>query len=285
MKEEKIFGWSFSLAKSLIMSVLQNDGKPLTFVFKKFALENSRATHSVRNYYYKLEQSLKADKKLLSRFNLSKKEVEKLFNSHHFSSVTEKELLYKILPLENQKSVRSACLKLAKNDTNLMVRYQNKYRNLIKNKKAEVIKVMEELTDKGIQTRNPYGNNIVVMQKKHEITEGQLKSIFMGLVRLIKEHATEEAEQSIKTEMQFANNTLQATLIDLRRKQLLIEELKRENDKLKKSFLVAKENLAKSQSQNLSNMLEIQSLVSSKKMQDLKNFIENLVKIEQKSNS
>ena len=284
MKEEKIFGWSFSLAKSLIMSVLQNDKKPLTFVFKKFALENSRATHSVRNYYYKLIETLQADKKLLSRFNLSNDEVKKLFNSHHFSSVTEKELLLKILPLKNQKSVRSACLQLAKNDTNLMVRYQNKYRNLIRNKKAEVIKVMEELTKKGIKTRNPYGNNIVVMQREHKLTEGQLKSVFMGLVRLIKEHATEEAEQNIKTEMQFANNTLQATLIDLRRKQLLIDELKKENDSLKKSFLVAKENLAKSQAQNLSNMLEIQNLVSSKKMQDLKNFIEGLVRLEEKRN-
>jgi len=205
--------------------------------------------------------------------------MEKIFNMKHFNSQNIRDLLCAILPMENQKSVRGACLRLAKGDNALMVRYQNKYRNILKNNKKEVLEVMQDLRNKGVVSRNPYreeGKIISMPSRQKEITDTDMKALFMGLVNLIKRNAEREVSQEIAKEMQFSNDTLQMTLIDLRRKQLLVQELQEQNKKLKQNLTVVQNNLAVSQSQNLSNMLQVQNLVDSRKMKDLKEFIQKL---------
>lgn len=274
---EKVLGWDLESAKSLVRFVLQNKNLPKSTIFNKFARSYSRQVFSVRNYFYKLCKMLKKDKNISKMLQLKPAEVKQILGSTHFSLALKQKLLRAVLKTEGQKSVRSACLKLAGGDMELMVRYQNKYRNLIKNNKEEVLKIMDELKNKNIEIRNPFESNIVQMPKVQKtLSDADIKTLFMGLVKLIKKTAEQEVSDSLKKEAEFASNALQTTLVKLRRKELLLEELKAQNKKLKEDFCVIQNNLAKSQSQNLTTILEVQNLVNSDKMSDLKKYLQTL---------
>jgi len=278
-KVVKILGWDIEQAKSLLHYVLGNKKISLTAIFQEWAKSNARQTYSVRNYFYKLCKKIKEDKNLYTLLGLCENDLKELFNLGHFNTQTARELLYAILPMENQKSVRSACMRLAKGETSLMVRYQNKYRNILKNNKKEVLEVMKDLQNKGFLVRSPYkeDNKIICMPKRQkEITDTDMKALFMGLVNLIKRNAEREISQELAKEVQFSNDTLQITLIDLRRKQLMVQELQEQNKKLKNDLTLVQNNLAVSQAQNLSTILQVQNLVNSKKMKDLKEFFQQM---------
>ena len=268
---EKFLGWECEEIKSLLSFILERHDISRMEIFKKWAKENCRDMFSVRNFFYKLKNK-SLNKTSFLGFN--KTELNKIF-CLDFGKVSSKKLLQNILPV-SQKSVRAVCLGLAKNNLKLMTCYQNKYRNLLKNNKKEVLETMKELEKNGIKTRNPYNNIIQMKSKSTKLTEGDIKNLFMGLVRLIKRNAEEEVLLSLKQEAEFANTTLQNALVDLRRNKLLVEELKDENKKLKQEFLLVKNNLAKSEAQNLSNMMEVQNLAYSERMTELKKFLSSL---------
>ncbi len=277
-KTDKNLGWDIADTKSLINFLIENNEIPFTTAFKQWAKQNARQTFSVRNYFYKLINKIKKDTSLCCLLELTPKQIEMLTRKR-FSVQDTTKLLRAVLPIRNQPSVRSACMRLAEGDVSLMVRYQNKYRNVIKNNKTEVLKVMRYLRDLGIQVREPYKNrgNIISMPSvQKDITEVDIKALFMGLVNLIKRNTQRELSLKLAREAQFSNDTLQKVLIDLRRKHLMVEELKEQNKRLKKNLVVLQSNLAKSQAQSLSTMLQVQSLVHSEKMQDLKSFFGKL---------
>ncbi len=275
----KFFGWQSEEVKAFLNFVFENKVLPLSAIFKKWSKQSSRDSFSVRNWFYKVRKEFFRNKNVFESLGLEKSFLTKVFKEKHFSPENEKFVLYEILK-SNSGSVRSACIGLANGDKSLMSRYQNKYQNVIKNKKEEVLKIMKDLNSKGIEIRNPYKNdNIVKMERKKEfLSDADIKSLFMGLVRLVKKSAEKEVGDSLKREAEFANSTLQKALVDLRRNKLLVEELRAQNKKLKEEFVVIQNSLAQSQAQKLSYMREVENLVASEKMQDLKNFVKELSK-------
>ncbi len=64
------------------------------------------------------------------------------------------------------------------------------------------------------------------------LSEKEIMSLFLGLVRLVKRTAISEVSVELKNECEFATNTLDRTLRALKEKERQIEQLKIENKRL-----------------------------------------------------
>lgn len=195
-------------------------GEPLKLAFVSHAKKYSRKPNSVRNYYYKEVENLKIDKKRCDFLGISIENHEKTHFAH-FSESQEKKLLEDIDKLvADGDSVRTACQKLSGGDLTEMTRLQNKYQNMKKKDKK---------------------NNIIVFKQRQKLlTESDINSLFMGLVKLIKKTAIDEFMEKTKLEKQSSAYLLKKAFVDLGRKDKQItalrqefEDLKKENENLK----------------------------------------------------
>ena len=127
-------GFSESEVKLLIEKAkyAKQNSAPLVSVFESFAKESGRAFGSVRNYYYKMVKTASKKESLYQKLGLS--ENLKPAFIVEFTKAEERALLYSVFKgIYNGKSVRKVILELSGGREKLALRYQNKYRNLIKN--------------------------------------------------------------------------------------------------------------------------------------------------------
>ena len=139
----KINGYTEEEAKNLVEYIYngKKTGATLSGLFASYAQKTGRAKGSVRNYYYALLRSTGDErvKKMLSGKNLS---AEKIMP---FTEAETDEILKKILEQKSKGvSVRRAVLNLSGGDDKLMLRYQNKYRNVISKQPERVEKILRE---------------------------------------------------------------------------------------------------------------------------------------------
>lgn len=140
-------GWSpgedaqlFSLAAEA-----QKKKAPLRAVFDEVALRTGRKPNSVRNYYYMRVRS----------------GAEPGFtHKRAFAPFTDDEsvlLLEEVLRAQAEgESVRACTLRLAGGNDKAMLRYQNKYRSLLKNDVALVKQTMVDMEKRGVPAVDPY---------------------------------------------------------------------------------------------------------------------------------
>ena len=139
----KINGYTAEEAGSLVRYVCEGKlkGKTLTRIFEEYAGRTGRAKGSVRNYYYALLKRTDDEqvKKLLAGTDL-KAETVKPFTDE------ETDRILRAILTEKSKgvSVRRAVLKLAEGDDKLMLRYQNKYRNVLLKQPERIKALMRE---------------------------------------------------------------------------------------------------------------------------------------------
>ena len=139
----KINGYTEEEAKSLVeyISSGKRVGKTLSGLFASDAQKTGRAKGSVRNYYYSLLRCTGDErvKNILKDKNLK---AEKIMP---FSDEETDKILREIL-LQKSKgvSVRRAVLNLSGGDDKLMLRYQNKYRNVASKQPERMERLMRE---------------------------------------------------------------------------------------------------------------------------------------------
>ena len=139
----KINGYTAEEAGSLVRYVCEGKlkGKTLTRIFEEYAGRTGRAKGSVRNYYYALLTRTDDEqvKKLLAGTDL-KAEAVRPFTDE------ETDRILRAILTEKSKgvSVRRAVLKLAEGDDKLMLRYQNKYRNVLLKQPERIKALMRE---------------------------------------------------------------------------------------------------------------------------------------------
>ena len=139
----KINGYTAEEAGSLVRYVCEGKlkGKTLTRIFEEYAGRTGRAKGSVRNYYYALLKRTDDEqiKKLLAGTDL-KAEAVRPFTDE------ETDRILRAILTEKSKgvSVRRAVLKLAEGDDKLMLRYQNKYRNVLLKQPERIKALMRE---------------------------------------------------------------------------------------------------------------------------------------------
>lgn len=197
--------WSDEEVKSLFNEVekCKKEQNALRTAFYVHAKQFNRKPNSVRNYYYREVDNLLKDKKRANRLGLNL-DVHDKTHFINFEKVQEEELFEEIEKrVAKGQSVRSACLDLSKGKLPLMTRYQNKYQNM---------------------KRKIENKNNIIPFKRNVISDEEINSLFMGLVRLIKRTAQEQASP---------NALLNKTLSDLNKKEQELENLKQEFEKIK----------------------------------------------------
>ncbi|MBE5785162.1 MAG: hypothetical protein E7330_05110 [Clostridiales bacterium] len=122
-------------------------GEPLRAAFEQVAMETGRKPNSIRNYYYaKVRETGAAG--------------ENGPQGAAFVPFGEEEtraLLKTVLTARAKGvSVRACTLTMGGGDTKTMLRYQNKYRSLLRTNPALVREVMGELRETGLPVPDPY---------------------------------------------------------------------------------------------------------------------------------
>lgn len=140
---EKINGYTKEEAESLVKYVCEGKGKgkTLTRIFEEYADRSGRAKGSVRNYYYALLKSADNEevKRILEGTALKAEDVRP------FTDEETDVILREILKQKSKGiSVRRAVLNLAGGNDKLMLRYQNKYRNVMAKQPDRIEKIMRE---------------------------------------------------------------------------------------------------------------------------------------------
>lgn len=139
----KINGYTEEEARSLVEYVSEGrkNGQTLSALFAGYAEKTGRAKGSVRNYYYALLRTT-GDARVKQMLRGKNLRAEKIVP---FSEEETDRILREIL-MQKQRgvSVRRAVLNLAGGDDKLMLRYQNKYRNVASKQPDRMERLMKE---------------------------------------------------------------------------------------------------------------------------------------------
>lgn len=135
-------GWSEAETEALMESArrAREQGRPLREVFEAAARTTGRRPNSIRNFYY--AQSRDGERR--ARFI-------------PFDADEAEQLAERILAARARgESVRACVAQLAGGDQRLMLRYQNKYRAMLRNRPDVIERVMERLRAQGLKPPSPY---------------------------------------------------------------------------------------------------------------------------------
>ena len=139
----KINGYTEEEATGLIEYIYsgRNAGKTLSYLFETYGRAHNRAKGSVRNYYYAFLKN-RGDARVqrtLAGKNLSAGEIRP------FTEQETDEMLKEVLTEKSKgMSVRRAIRNVSHGDEKLMLRMQNKYRNLLKKQPERVRRAAAE---------------------------------------------------------------------------------------------------------------------------------------------
>lgn len=162
-------------------------GEPLRGVFERISHILGRKPNSVRNFYY-------AQLKELEEESGGRAAPFKTFKEDELREM----LRFILVGMSQGMSVRACVGRLAGGDKSLMLRYQNKYRSLIRTRRDLVCQVMNELEESGVAIRDPFKGRgkesvvPVVEARARETTDPALRQLLNGLNALLSRPAAEE---------------------------------------------------------------------------------------------
>jgi len=142
-------GWSESENRLLWETAdeAQQQGLPLKAVFEQIAEQTGRRPNSIRNYYYAQVRQRGDGQLHAARFvPFTQEEVDWLMEQV-------------LIARAAGQSVRSCLQKLSGGDHSLMLRYQNKYRAVIKSRPDYVHEMVERLNQQGFNCDTPQVNH------------------------------------------------------------------------------------------------------------------------------
>ena len=136
-------GWTREEDQALMECVLdaRQARQPLKTAFDAIAVKTNRRPNRVRNHYYTQLKPVERTEPAFLPF--SEEETERLLSAV-------------LLALSNGQSVRACTLNMANGDTRRMLRYQNKYRALLKTQPERVRAVRSALIAKGHRVPDPF---------------------------------------------------------------------------------------------------------------------------------
>lgn len=141
-------GWSETEETLLEEKVAQarSENRPLRSVFMQVAQLTGRAPNSIRNHYY---MKVREEDSPLARFQTGAAFVP-------FTDVEIRELVKHVLREQARGiSVRACTLEMGGGDNKTMLRYQNKYRAVLRNDRALIKELVEELKTEGVNAFDP----------------------------------------------------------------------------------------------------------------------------------
>ena len=231
--------WKDEEIVKLFSLIEENNKKNLSTMhsFKQYAKQSGKNPLTIRNFYYSHLKVLKNNTLLCQKLGIdvSKHKIQ-IFE--HFDKIQESELLKKIAEYkENGFSTRNACMKLSDGNAKQMLRIQNKLRNITRKTKQSTTNSLDNLkTNK----QTPKMEDTKVIQfptngfnKKSRLTDDEIKSLFMGLVKLVKENADADKKEKAEKFLEQTEEEKRKRIVELEQKQTEIDVLKQQLNELK----------------------------------------------------
>ena len=137
-------GWQEAETARLFSAVQEANasGAPLRSVFESLSGDLGRKPNSIRNYYYACLRQQEQDGERTPAFR-------------PFTAEETHELLRQVLMARGKgMSVRACVMALAEGSHSRMLRYQNKYRTILKNRPELIAQVCDELRAEGLPCPN-----------------------------------------------------------------------------------------------------------------------------------
>ncbi len=197
----------------------ESTGKPLKKVFEAVARATGRKPNSIRNFYY-----ARIKEKDLSTSALHAGAFVP------FSEEEIRQLLRTVLSAQaNGISVRACTMSMGGGDNKAMLRYQNKYRALLKNRPKLVEQVAAELRAEGVEF-DPYGRRKYRREKTANRPEDiggiEVENLMEGLERLISDASeAKRREAAAKTVIAELRSKIQLQEQELMEQQSRFHEL------------------------------------------------------------
>ncbi len=170
---QKINGYSIDEAREFITFIVEGkrQGHSLSSLFSLYAQKTGRAKGSVRNYYYSLlkKSHLPEVSALLEGTFLEVKKPIK-FTDEQTESILRAILIAK----SKGQSVRCAIKKMSDGDDRLMLRYQNKYRNVVARQPERIEKILAE-------------QSLPIAEEMKAILEEQIDGLYNRLAQSLRE--------------------------------------------------------------------------------------------------
>lgn len=133
------------------------NGEPLCGVFERVGESLGRKPNSVRNFYYA---------------SLKREELDNVPRAAPFETFSQEEvrsLVKEVLRARAKGvSVRACVFAMASGNRKQMLRYQNKYRSILKTRPALIRELMDELAADGEETFDPYAAQMRQAKPLHE---------------------------------------------------------------------------------------------------------------------
>jgi|GEM_PF-670640 len=140
----------------------RNKNIPIIRAFEAIAEKTGLKPNTIRNYYYQyIHSQQKPEERRSAKKGSVGSEAEGVLG-RTFEESEIRELMIEVLTAQARgESVRGCVNRLAKGNYNILIRLQNKYRNMVARKPRYVEELMAELRAKGIPYFNPYTKRIV----------------------------------------------------------------------------------------------------------------------------
>lgn len=261
--------------KQLFTAVQNRNGVALSVIFSRFAVKWNMQKNSVRNMYYLALNKIMQDEIYAKKLNVN----TDLLNKNDIKPFTSSEIQNLVCEIEKKvsmgQSVRNACQELAKGDITLMLRYQNKYRAIKTKDKKKVkenisncvrlvdyknsnnkqilsnniniqTKLIESTGGKEFKSSKMPDNVIQFRKKESSLTDNELQSLFMGLVRIVRNSAVADVNNALKEQYNKQAIEVRNLLKSLANTKEELNESLRENSRLKKEIELLKMDKVKS---------------------------------------
>lgn len=150
--------WSIDQTRELfaLCADARNHGRSLSQAFNTIAKKTGRSVNSVRNYYYAQSKTFELVPEVAAKLGIKAAKVKRAafvpFKDGEVRELIEKALVGKA----QGKSVRATIAELSGGNAKLALRLQNKYRSVLRSHRDIVEDIMNELTARGVEFRNPY---------------------------------------------------------------------------------------------------------------------------------
>lgn len=150
---------------------------PITRAFEAVAKESGLKLNTIRNYYYRsrTERPEPADGEI-------RRGLGRAFSGDEIDDLMREMLMAQA----RGESVRGCARRLAGNDPQLLLRYQNKYRNVVAKRKPYVIELIQEMRGQGLECIDPYEREKLAKRENAKDKE-QLVSTISELMENIKQ--------------------------------------------------------------------------------------------------
>lgn len=178
----------------------RDEGRALKSVFDIVASETGRKPNSIRNYYYAR----------------ARENPEESQRSPAFVPFSEQEIWDLLVTVLGEQakgvSVRACTLHMGNNDTRAMLRYQNKYRSLVKTNPELVKEVVRSMRENNLPCIDPYEegrNNRRAGRPRKENGIIDAKSLVQGVIDLTRLSEQIDNAQQRLTQLEYAVANMQ----------------------------------------------------------------------------